>query len=124
MSKAGSPDQGALKVRAEGLRVAVVTSSWNAEVCEQLHERAVATLREAGAAEVHIRISSPPVAWPCFFGIDFPTRAELIASSMSVELAEMMRLAASETEAWRDTSFWWSSATWLSARSSDSARAA
>ncbi|HEY1641825.1 MAG TPA: amidophosphoribosyltransferase [Streptosporangiaceae bacterium] len=45
----------------------------------------VAMLREAGAAEVHIRISSPPVAWPCFFGIDFATRAELIAGSLSVE---------------------------------------
>ena len=42
-------------------------------------------LREAGAAEVHIRISSPPVTWPCFFGIDFPTRGELIANSMGVE---------------------------------------
>ena len=41
-------------------------------------------LREAGAAEVHIRISSPPVKWPCFFGIDFATRAELIAG-MTVE---------------------------------------
>jgi amidophosphoribosyltransferase len=45
----------------------------------------VSMLREAGAAEVHIRISSPPVAWPCFFGIDFATRAELIAGSLSVE---------------------------------------
>lgn len=45
----------------------------------------VRMLREAGAAEVHVKISSPPVAWPCFFGIDFPTRAELIASSMDVE---------------------------------------
>jgi amidophosphoribosyltransferase len=45
----------------------------------------VAMLREAGAAEVHIRISSPPVAWPCFFGIDFATRAELIAGSLSIE---------------------------------------
>jgi amidophosphoribosyltransferase len=45
----------------------------------------VAMLREAGAAEVHIRISSPPVAWPCFFGIDFATRAELLAASLSVE---------------------------------------
>ena len=42
-------------------------------------------LREAGAAEVHIRISSPPVKWPCFFGIDFATRAELIANGMTVE---------------------------------------
>jgi amidophosphoribosyltransferase len=45
----------------------------------------VAMLREAGAAEVHVRISSPPVAWPCFFGIDFATRAELVAGSLSVE---------------------------------------
>jgi amidophosphoribosyltransferase len=40
-------------------------------------------LREAGAAEVHVRISSPPVLWPCFYGIDFATRAELIATGMS-----------------------------------------
>lgn len=45
----------------------------------------VKMLREAGAAEVHVKISSPPVAWPCFFGIDFPTRAELIASAMDVD---------------------------------------
>ena len=45
----------------------------------------VSMLREAGAAEVHIRISSPPVAWPCFFGIDFASRAELIAGSLEAE---------------------------------------
>jgi amidophosphoribosyltransferase len=44
----------------------------------------VAMLREAGAAEVHVRISSPPVAWPCFYGIDFATREELIAGHASV----------------------------------------
>ena len=44
----------------------------------------VAMLRESGAAEVHIRISSPPVAWPCFYGIDFATRAELIAGNLSI----------------------------------------
>jgi amidophosphoribosyltransferase len=49
-------------------------------------QRAIVTmLREAGAAEVHVRISSPPVAWPCFYGIDFASRAELIAGSLSVE---------------------------------------
>ena len=42
-------------------------------------------LREAGAAEVHVRISSPPVRWPCFFGIDFATRAELIATGLDVD---------------------------------------
>jgi len=45
----------------------------------------VRMLREAGALEVHIRISSPPVVWPCFYGIDFPTRAELIANGLDTE---------------------------------------
>jgi amidophosphoribosyltransferase len=45
----------------------------------------VAMLREAGAAEVHVRISSPPVAWPCFFGIDFASRDELMAGSLTIE---------------------------------------
>ena len=45
----------------------------------------VKMLRAAGAAEVHLRISSPPTAWPCYYGIDTPTRQELIASSHSVE---------------------------------------
>jgi amidophosphoribosyltransferase len=45
----------------------------------------VGMLREAGAAQVHVRISSPPVQWPCFYGIDFATRAELIAGSLAVE---------------------------------------
>ena len=45
----------------------------------------VRMLREAGAAEVHVRISSPPVKWPCFYGIDFATRAELIATGIGVE---------------------------------------
>lgn len=45
----------------------------------------VRMLREAGAAEVHVRISSPPVQWPCFYGIDFATRAELIATGMGVD---------------------------------------
>jgi amidophosphoribosyltransferase len=44
----------------------------------------VAMLRESGAAQVHVRISSPPVAWPCFYGIDFATREELIAGRESV----------------------------------------
>ena len=45
----------------------------------------VRMLREAGAREVHVRISSPPVKWPCFYGIDFATRAELIANGLTVE---------------------------------------
>jgi amidophosphoribosyltransferase len=42
-------------------------------------------LREAGAAEIHLRISAPPVKWPCFYGIDFATRAELIANGLSTD---------------------------------------
>ena len=42
-------------------------------------------LREAGAAEIHVRISSPPVKWPCFYGIDFASRAELIATGLNSE---------------------------------------
>ncbi len=45
----------------------------------------VRMLREAGATEVHVRISSPPVKWPCFYGIDFASRAELIAAGLGVE---------------------------------------
>ena len=45
----------------------------------------VKMLREAGAAEVHVRISSPPVSWPCFYGIDFATKAELIAGSSTID---------------------------------------
>ena len=37
-------------------------------------------LREAGAAEVHVRIASPPVKWPCFYGIDFASPGELLAN--------------------------------------------
>ena len=42
----------------------------------------VSMLREAGAAEVHVRIASPPVKWPCFYGIDFASPAELIANGV------------------------------------------
>ncbi|MCU1522542.1 MAG: amidophosphoribosyltransferase, partial [Arthrobacter sp.] len=45
----------------------------------------VRMLREAGAASVHVKISSPPVQWPCFYGIDFASRAELIANGATVE---------------------------------------
>ncbi|MBL7518225.1 amidophosphoribosyltransferase [Frankia sp. CNm7] len=66
----------------EGRRLVVVDDS----IVRGNTQRAlVRMLREAGAAEVHIRISSPPVRWPCFYGIDFATKAELIASGAGVE---------------------------------------
>lgn len=45
----------------------------------------VQALREAGAASVHMRITCPPIQWPCFYGIDMSTRRELVASDLSVE---------------------------------------
>jgi len=45
----------------------------------------VRMLREAGAVEVHVRISSPPVKWPCFYGIDFASPAELIANGLDTD---------------------------------------
>src|SRR4029077_13173391 len=64
-----------------GQRVVVVDDSI---VRGNTQQAIVTMLREAGAAEVHVRISSPPVSWPCFYGIDFATRAELIAGTRSV----------------------------------------
>jgi amidophosphoribosyltransferase len=45
----------------------------------------VKMVRDAGAKEVHMRISSPPFRWPCYYGIDTPTRSELVASSHTNE---------------------------------------
>ena len=45
----------------------------------------IESLRQAGAQEVHLRISAPPIRWPCFYGIDFPHARELIAAERSVE---------------------------------------
>ena len=42
-------------------------------------------LREAGAAEVHLRVSSPPYRWPCFYGMDTGSRAELLAANLTVD---------------------------------------
>ena len=65
-----------------GKRVVVVDDSI---VRGTTSRKIVKMLRDAGASEVHLRISSPPTAWPCYYGIDTPTRGELIASSHTVE---------------------------------------
>ena len=66
----------------EGQRVVVVDDSL---VRGTTSMGLVRLIREAGAREVHFRISSPPVRFPCFYGIDMPTREELIGSHKSVE---------------------------------------
>ena len=48
-------------------------------------KQVVAALRESGATEVHLRITCPPLKWPCFYGIDMPTRQELIGADLTVE---------------------------------------
>ena len=64
-----------------GRRIVVVDDSI---VRGNTQQAIVTMLREAGALEVHVRIASPPVKWPCFYGIDFATREELIAGRCSV----------------------------------------
>ncbi len=65
-----------------GKRVIVVDDSI---VRGTTSRKLVGMLRGAGASEVHVRISSPPCRWPCFYGIDTPTRAELIASNHTID---------------------------------------
>ena len=66
----------------EGKRLVIVDDS----IVRGNTQRAIVKmLREAGAKEVHVRISSPPVKWPCFYGIDFATRAELIANNQTID---------------------------------------
>jgi len=65
-----------------GKRVALVDDSI---VRGTTSRQIVKELRRAGAAAVHMRVSSPPIQWPCFMGIDIASRAELIASGRSVE---------------------------------------
>jgi amidophosphoribosyltransferase len=65
-----------------GKRVVVVDDSI---VRGTTSRKIVKMIRDAGAREVHLRISSPPTQWPCYYGIDTPTRRELIASNHTIE---------------------------------------
>lgn len=71
-----------LKDEIKGKRLVVVDDSI---VRGNTSRRLVSILRDAGAREVHMRIAAPPVISPCYFGIDIPTREELVASRSSIE---------------------------------------
>ena len=71
-----------LRENIEGKRLIVVDDS----IVRGTTTRAlVVMLRDAGAAEVHLRISSPPFTWPCYYGIDTPTREELLAATHTLD---------------------------------------
>lgn len=72
----------AMKSAVAGKRVVIVDDSI---VRGTTSDRIISMLREAGASEVHMRISSPPFLWPCFFGTDVPAREQLIAYNRSVD---------------------------------------
>ncbi|MGN1180211.1 MAG: amidophosphoribosyltransferase [Suilimivivens sp.] len=72
----------ALKDAVEGKRVIMIDDSI---VRGTTSDRIVHMLREAGAREVHMRVSSPPFLWPCYFGTDVPAREQLIAYNRTVD---------------------------------------
>ena len=71
-----------LRDNLEGRRVVVVDDSI---VRGTTTRQMVGMLREAGAVEVHLRVSSPPYRWPCFYGMDTGTRGELLAANLDLE---------------------------------------
>jgi amidophosphoribosyltransferase len=73
-----NPVQGVLKNK----RVIIVDDSIVRGTTLKLLARMV---RQAGASEIHVRISSPPIRFPCYYGMDFPTKEELIANTMTVD---------------------------------------
>ena len=82
----------AVKEAIAGKRVIVVDDSI---VRGTTSRKIIKMIRNAGAKEIHMRISSPPAVSPCFYGIDTPTKEELIASSLSIE--EINRFVTSDT---------------------------
>lgn len=71
-----------IREAVEGKRIIMIDDSI---VRGTTSDRIVRMLREAGAKEVHMRVSSPPFLWPCYFGTDVPARDQLIAYNRSVE---------------------------------------
>ena len=81
--------------RVRGKRVVMIDDSI---VRGTTVDRIVTMLREAGAKEVHMRISSPPFMWPCYYGTDIPSRGELIAVNHSIE--EITKLSGADSLAY------------------------
>jgi len=73
---------GAIREAVEGKRIIMIDDSI---VRGTTSDRIVRMLREAGAKEVHMRVSSPPFLWPCYFGTDVPAREQLIAYKHNLE---------------------------------------
>ena len=71
-----------LKEAVNGKRIIMIDDSI---VRGTTSDRIVKMLRDAGAKEVHVRISSPPFLWPCYFGTDIPAREQLIAYNRTIE---------------------------------------
>ena len=86
---------GALKHAVEGKRVVLIDDSI---VRGTTSFKIVKMLKDAGAIEVHMRVSSPPFLWPCFFGTDVPGRKELIAYNRSIE--EIRKIVGADTLAY------------------------
>ncbi len=82
----------ALKDAVEGRRIIMIDDSI---VRGTTSDRIVHMLREAGAEEVHMRVSSPPFLWPCYFGTDVPAREQLIAYNRTVD--EICRLIGADS---------------------------
>ncbi len=79
-----------IREAVKGKRVIVIDDSL---VRGTTSRKIVKMIRQAGAQEVHLRLSSPPVRYPCFYGMDFPTRQELIAATHSLEeIAKYLRV--------------------------------
>jgi amidophosphoribosyltransferase len=71
-----------LKENVAGRRLVVLDDS---VVRGTTQKQLVKMLREAGALEVHLRLTSPPVRWPCFYGMDFGDTKQLLAANLDVE---------------------------------------
>ena len=87
-----------LREAVEGKRIILIDDSI---VRGTTSDRIVRMLREAGAKQVHMRVSSPPFLWPCYFGTDVPAREQLIAHNRSIE--EIRRVIGADSLAYLRT---------------------